>query len=67
MSLLDEPEWECPSCRARRDRLQAIGLGTLFITAASFGVLAFITLPVFIVLVIVGNRPCAECRNRGGQ
>ena len=64
VSLLDEPASECPDCQARRDRFQAIGLGALFLTATSFGVLAFVTLPVFIVLVILSNRPCQACRDR---
>ena len=63
VNWLETPAKECPTCRARRDRLQGVGLAALILTAASCGLLTVITVPALIVLVILSNRPCQLCRD----
>ena len=54
---------DCPTCQERREHYQAVGLVVFCFTIVSFGLLAPITLPLTICLVISSLRRCKNCRS----
>jgi hypothetical protein len=52
----------CPTCRLRRDNLQAAGVTIFMLSLCSFGTLTFIAIPIGVILQILAFRKCVTCR-----
>jgi hypothetical protein len=55
---------ECPTCKLRRDKWQAIGLSVFMVSLFSCGTLTFIAVPTGAVIQVWSLRSCKTCRQK---
>jgi hypothetical protein len=61
VSVSENQPYECPTCKRRREHLQAIGMGVFCCTVVSCGILLPLTFPLMVTLMVLANRPCESC------
>ncbi len=59
------PSDECPQCKNRREKYQAIGLAVFFVSLFSCGTLWIVAIPTGLVLLVISMMKCKGCRLAG--